>query len=58
MRMSCLQRASDRLEREVKERAESRLDVTQALYDHERHNKNKVMEARAKQDLIAAARDI
>ena len=52
----CLQRESDRLEREVREWTQSKLDATHALY--ERHNKGKSVEARARQQLTSAGRDI
>ncbi len=55
LKMSCcLQRDSDKLEREVREWTDSKLDA--ALY--ERHNKGKAMEARAKQQLTSAGRNI
>ena len=49
-------RESDRLEREVKEWTQSKLDASHALY--ERHNKGESVEARARQQLTSAGRDI
>lgn len=44
------------MEREVREWTQSKLDATHALY--ERHDKGKSVEARAKQQLTSAGRDI
>ena len=51
-----MQREADKLERIVKEWIESRTASTHAL--QEKHNKNKAMEARAKQQLIASGKAI